>query len=223
MDLKISKIILILCIVLPMHLYASDEEESGFLEDYSKLKADEARPGAKVYEAPGMNLSKYDRILLEPVILAYHPNSKYKGIDPDQLKAITDSLAVILKEELESDYPFVSTPGPTTLQVRLAITNIYAKKKKKGLFSYTPIGLVTSGVKSISGKSTNVTLKHAVFEGEIYDSVSGDRLAAVTDRLTEPYKGQDNVDSMTWGDIRDILRVYAKRFHERLKSVANKQ
>jgi len=36
----------------------------------------------------------------------------------------------------------VHEPGPGIMYVRFAVTNLYLKKKKRGLLSYTPMGFV---------------------------------------------------------------------------------
>ena len=49
-----------------------------------------------------------------------------------------------LKARLEEGgrYKVVDQPGPDVLYMRTALTNLYLKKKKRGVLAYTPIGAV---------------------------------------------------------------------------------
>ena len=44
-------------------------------------------------------------------------------------------------------YQIAASPGPNTLTMRMALTNLHLKKKGRGLLGYTPVGFVASGVK----------------------------------------------------------------------------
>jgi Protein of unknown function (DUF3313) len=184
---------------------------SGFLEDYSGLKADPDRSGAKVYRKEGVSLGAYDKIALSPIEIFYDSKSKYKGIDPEQMKALTDSFAAVITSELEPDYPIVSSTGKGVLVVRLAITNVNMKKKKRGLLGFTPIGAAVTAIKDASGK--RIVLADASIEAELIDGETGERLGSLVDSLSETI-GKDEEPS--WESLEKALSFYAKRFRSRL-------
>jgi hypothetical protein len=55
---------------------------------------------------------------------------------------VTNNFRKALIKHLEPAYPVVDTNGQDVLELRLAITNVVAEKKKRGLLGYTPVGFV---------------------------------------------------------------------------------
>jgi len=185
-------------------------EYAGFLDDYSGLKPDPDRSGAKIYRKSGVNLGQYDKIIFDPIEIWYHPKTKYKGISPDELKLLADAFRDVITRELEPDYPVVNSPGKGVLRVRLAITNVKMKKKKRGLLGYMPIGAAITALKDVAGK--RIVLTDAAIEGELLDSESNDKLAILVDsQASDAGKGKDS-----WDALEGTLTFYAKRFRQRL-------
>jgi hypothetical protein len=183
---------------------------SGFVDNYPDLKLDPLGGGGQLYIKPGANLGGYNKIMIEPIEVWLADNSKYKGFSPDDLKAITDEFYRVLLTNLEPDYPVVSRPGKGVLVVRLAITDVYAKKKKRGLLGYTPIGAVAGAA---TGAYRKVTLNDATIEAELMDAGSQDQLAVLVDKLSVSKGGADQT---SWDDIHKALDYYAKRLRARL-------
>lgn len=207
-------ILVLLCFLLTGPGQAiSGESYSGFLEDYPAFEQDKDRPGALVYFQPGLDLKPYTKIIIDPIEIWYAPNSKYKGIKPDDLKALTDAFRMALINELEPDYPVVNKTGPGVLGIRLAITNVHVKKKKRGLLGYTPVGLVVTTGIALAGK--NINLMDATIEAELLDSQTNERLGVLIDEQSaSPEKKKKNKTS--WEEIENTLKFYAKRFRERM-------
>jgi len=174
-------------IALPISSFAAPN--SGFLDDYSDLKADPDRSGAMIYRKSGVSLGAYNKIVISPIEIWYHPNTKYKGVSPDEMKVLADTFASILTNELEPDYPVVGSHGKGVLIVRLAITNLKMKKKKRGLLGYMPIGTAITALKDVAGK--RITLSDATIEAELLDGESGERLGTLVDSLSETVSKKD--------------------------------
>lgn len=183
---------------------------SGFIDSYPDLKPDPDHSGGLIYRKPGVNLGDYDKIMIVPIEILLADDSKYKGFSPDDLKAITDELYRVLLNNLEPDYPVVSRPGKGVLTVRLAITNVYAKKKKRGLLGYIPVAAV---VGAATGEYRKIHLKDATIEAEILDAGSQDQLGVLIDKLPVSTGGAEET---SWDDISTALDYYAKRFRSRL-------
>lgn len=194
--------------LLTSTVYAAN---SGFLDDYSGLKADPDRSGAMIYRKSGVSLGTYNKIVISPIEIWYHPNTKYKGVSPDEMKILADTFANILTSELEPDYPVVNSTGKGVLIVRLAITNIKMKKKKRGLLGYMPIGAAITAMKDIAGK--RIRLSDATIEAELLDGESGERLGTLVDSLSETVSKKDKP---SWESLEQALTFYAKRFRSRL-------
>jgi hypothetical protein len=192
----------------------SGEQYSGFLENYPAFEADSDRKGALIYKKPGTELKAYTKIMIDPIEIWYAPDSKYKGIKPDDLKTLADTFLAAIVEELEPDYPVVSKPGPGVLGIRLAITNVYAKKKKRGLLGYTPIGFVATTAKNLA-VGPGISLVDATIEVEMLDSQTNERLGALIDRQSaSPEKKKK--EKTSWEEIEKTLKFYAKRFRSRM-------
>jgi Protein of unknown function (DUF3313) len=59
------------------------------------------------------------------------------------LKLLADTVRLATMERLEAGgYPVADEPGPGVAYIRIAIANLYLKKKKRGILSYTPMGFV---------------------------------------------------------------------------------
>jgi hypothetical protein len=194
---------------------ASGAKYSGFLEDYPTLEADKDRKGALIYRKPGVALKNYTKIMIDPMEIWYAPDSKYKGIKPDQLKALADAFRESLVSALEPTYPVVSKPGPDVLRLRIAVTNVYVKKKKKRLLSFTPIGLVVTGAQALAGK--NISLVDATIEAEMLDSQSNERLGVLIDRQSDSAEKKKKKKMKTsWENVQKTLQFYAERFRSRM-------
>ena len=186
---------------------------SGFIDNYPPLALDKDGSGAMMYRKEGVSLGNYDKIMIEPIEIWLADDSKYKGFSPDDLKSITDELYQTLQANLEPDYPIVSRPGKGVLLLRLAITDVYAKKKKRGLLGYTPIGAVAGAA---TGAYRKVALKDATIEAELLDSQSFDRLGVLVDKLSVSKGGGKGDDKTSWDEVSASLDFYAKRFRSRM-------
>ena len=192
---------------------------SGFLKNYDELIPDAIRPGVYKYEAQGFDPRNYNKFMYQGLEIWLDENSEYKGINADNLKALSDRLLEAITDELDPEYPLVRKPGPGVGLVRMALTHVYLKKGKWKWYNYTPVGAAAKGVQTGAGK--HIRLRSAQFEVEMLDSQTGQRMAAIVavqagEKLREKTrKGKKNPET-TWKDIEDTLEVFAKRWRQRL-------
>src|SRR5687768_9452477 len=80
-----------------------DADEDAFLSDYSKLKAAPDNPFEEIYVAPDARAraAQYTAVMVDQPELFIHPDSKYKGIKPDDMKIIADALREKVTAELK--------------------------------------------------------------------------------------------------------------------------
>lgn len=192
---------------------------SGFLEDEPVFEKDKDREGALVYRKAGVNLKSYTKIMIDPLEIWISPKTKYKGIKPDDLKILADTFRQAIVDALEPTYPVVNKPGPDVLGIRIAITNVYITKKKRGLLGYTPIGLVTSTAAKALGD--NMSLQEAIIEAELLDSQSNERLGALIDQQSKTAKKKSSMGAVkkgktSWDEIEQTLKFYAERFRGKM-------
>ena len=219
-------VIALIAVTLPSIGWAAgDVKFSGFLDDYSALVPNPERTGVLVYKAPDFQPRNYSRFIFTPIEIWIDPASEYKGVQPDQLKKITDRFLEVMIDALEDGYPIVDKPGPGVAIVRIALTNVYLKKKKVKWYTYTPVGAVSKGVEVAAGK--NIALATAHLEMELLDSQSGQRLQAGIDlqageKLREKIKKEKKAPETTWADVEETLEFYAKRLRQRMDAVRGK-
>lgn len=194
-------------------LTISAENSSSFLGDHPPLTADRDRPGAKSWQKEGVDIKKYTKVLIAPIEIWIDPDSEYKGLDADELKALSDTLRKAITDELEPAYPVVTKPGPDVIAFRLALTNVRVAQKKRGLLGYTPIGFVVTTGMNLAGM--RISLRDATLEAEALDSQSGERLSVLIDRQVTDVDPTDKSDP-SWEEVEKTLRFYAKRFRSRM-------
>lgn len=203
-----------LFLIFPIVGWGSD---SGFLDDYSILEQRTDDAIDRVYIAPGTEerLATYHAVLVDQPEVFLSPDSKYGGAKPDHLKALADSTRLTLVERLEEDggYDIVEQAGPGVVYVRWAITDLYLKKKKRGLLSYTPIGFVVhataqAAIRDVWKKIDMVELN---IEVEFIDGATGDVLAAVVaERGARKTKDQEQ-ELISWEELDATINTFGLR------------
>ncbi len=218
--MKIIKLFIVLTIVFTSQAWSAGQPK---LSDFIMSPAPEMKPmpemeGVWYWNKPGLDFKKYDKFVLEDIEIFLASDSKYKGINADQMKAITESMRAAMIAALEPDYHVVSQTGPGVLVARIAITNVYLDKPKHKFGQYTPIGLIASGIKKVAGIPKNFSLKNASVETEVFDFEIGERVAVRAD--TRPLRSlNEDPKELTWEAIEESMKVYGKRFRERLQKV----
>lgn len=193
----------------PLFAVAAD---SGFIENVPAMTADSMNPGAMIYVAPGRSLKGFASVAIEPIEVWYAADSKYKGVEPNELGGVTNSLREALVKSLAPAYPVVDAVGPGVLSLRLAVTNVQAQKKRRGVLGYTPVGFVVGAAKGAATSGPNIDLRAATVEAELIDA-DGVRIAVVSEPL---FSGSSRKEALTWNGIGAALTAYGKRLRARL-------
>lgn len=189
---------------------------SGFLGDYSQLR--HGRPGQAEFTYRNLNvdLNKYQKVILDPVQIwtAVGKHSALNKLSREDQQLLVNYLYVSLYDALKRDYTIADAPGPDVMRVRCAITEARADSPVKDLLStVTPIGLGISYAKRLV-VGTHSAVGVVSVEGELLDSLSNQRLAAVIDRRagTKSLLGKPT----RWGDVQDAFNFWARRMQTNL-------
>lgn len=221
-------------VLLVTALSASAESNDDFLGQRIDYQPAVKGHDAQVYRAPGFSpekLGQYSSFIVEPVVLFYSDQSAYKGIFPDELKAIADYTRQRIEQALSQDgLTLAQSPGPGVLRFRIAITNMKRHKPLKFL-DFTPIGAVVFGVEAAAGANTPTPEKvakghsyvmSATIEGGVFDSQSGALLGAYKDKAkTRPKKDKQEIDPQkgaTWGQVKEAIDYWADLLAEHVKN-----
>lgn len=184
---------------------------SGFLGNYAQLNSGYGTEDAvSAFVNPEANFRKYDSVIFDPVTTVV--------ASPAATPAVTDQLAAYLSEalrkELGARMAVVGTPGPTTMRVRVALTDVIEGSSPAGV----PVRQVhTSPQATMTGKLGSPELAAFIsqvsFEGEIVDSVSGERLSALIDHRLG--KKREATPDTSWAGVRSATSQGAKRLADR--------
>lgn len=195
--------------------------ESGFLTDYSVLEPQASESGTDlIYGAPGAleRFANYNAVMVDQPEIHFSADSEYRGLKPEDAQ----SLAGIVRNDLtttitQAGYAVVDTPGPNVLFLRTALSEMYLKKKKRGLLSYTPVGIVVhAGADALSETLKKVDIIEMTLEAELSDSVSAEVLGAVVlDRGQRKSKGHKE-ERISMEEFEAIVLEYSARFACRL-------
>ena len=202
---------------------------SGFLSDYSQLQPEGEGSKAMKYVNPQADMKKYNKFILERIIVYLKDDAAYKGIDPDELKAMTDYFHEAIARELGSDYPIVTEPGPDVLRLRIAITDLAPTKTAMTVMvlvtPYATVADLASGAASKSGSPPY--LGHAAIEVEGIDSDTLQPVFAYVEQRYGKKYDPENPGSYLkayseWAYVQQAFDYWAKKFHARLDEIHGK-
>lgn len=201
-------------------------EQSGFLGHQLDFTPAPDGSGALVYRKPGLataEAARYKRFMIDPVLVWYSPQSEYKGIYPDELKAITDYFRTTAVGHLQDRYPVVAEPGPDVVRIRAAIVEMH-RENPIHLYQFTPVGIVFTGVKEATGMDAitrervaagNSYIIAATIEVGFYDSTTNELLGAYRDS-TRASPIRREAGGATWGQVKAALDAWAEKLRVRV-------
>jgi len=116
----------ILCLALAAACKSRGPDGVGFLDDYSRMKKTSRidRKDSWEWMKPGIDLRKYDYLLIDPIIVQGHPGSDTEKLSAELKKKATDGFRKVLAETIDPYYAIVQEPGPNVLRVRIALTDL---------------------------------------------------------------------------------------------------
>lgn len=139
-----------------------EQEQSGFLKDYSNL----VKTGESSHEYAGPNLGKYSSFMIDPVALLFTQDPDDPQFNQAELEDIKDFVNAELTKALTKDgaYKVVDSPAPGVARFRVGITSMDASDGAYNVLFYT--------------KVTGAGLGGVATESELVDSITGEQLSA---------------------------------------------
>lgn len=192
-----------------------DAVKSGFLSDYSKLQ-----PGGKdraqlLYMKPGLDVSSYEAVRIEPVKLyASAEDSDLSELSREDQQMLADRMHTAVVTALGKDWKITEQPGPGVLVVRGALTE--AGSSKVALDVVATLIPQVRLLSMIGGMAadTAATVGSARAEAEVLDGASGEQLMAAVDERV----GTRGIEGVTdkWSDVQMAFDDWAERLRLRL-------
>ena len=195
-------------------------QKSGFLGEYSNnLKPGLGEGDAKlIWIKPGVDFTKYKKVMVDYVVFAFADDSEYKGIDANEMKQIADKASLALVTAIQKEFPLVSEPGPDVIRIRSAIVDMkQSRPVLSGVSSVMPVGLAISVVKrgttdswTGSGATTAELMAIDSMSNEVLAAGQDQRAAGFTERFT------------AWGSVEDAFKFWGERLTKNLVGMLKK-
>lgn len=180
---------------------------SGWMDDYDSLVFNEEKNQFIFFNEAGRG--KYDKVILQSVTL-YGRDAKGEG---QIATRSTDYLSAGVRKMFEEKGILATEPGPTTLRYHMAITGVEKSTEDLKAYNLIPVSALFRGAKAASGNLS--TYIDAMFEGELVDSVTGERMAATVRKgIAETEKKSG--DELTFEDIQPTLDSWLESFDKNL-------
>lgn len=195
-------------LALVMSMGCAGPKYSGFLGAHYRDLQPGPEGGVKMrWLQPGVDFSKYNKLMIDSVVFYYAPDSEDKSVDPEEMKELADAFDQALVDALKDKYPIVSEPGPDVVRLKIAITNI--KKSRpviSGITSVVPIGL---GINILKKGATGSWTGSGATSTELMalDSESNSVIAVAVDEQTAGFFGRFT----RLGSAKDAFKFWAER------------
>ncbi len=203
-------------------VFADSPPESGFLSDYSRLESPEVEWLDYIYTTDDFSqqIASAEAIIIAQPEIFLAPDSKYKGMKPDDMKVITESMRQLVVEAFADGYQIAISPGPNTVTISMAFSNLHLKKKPRirGVGWLPHVYLITSAKRSLLNEFTeNILLTELVWEAEITNSETGEVLGAILLKLGER---KDKKAFTSWDELVVALSIASERFRCRFDNAS---
>jgi hypothetical protein len=187
-----------------------DYQAKGFLSDYSKITAAPDNAGAYRFRKAGTDFRKYHKLLVDRIQIFFKDDSEYKGIDADELKALTDYFYNAIETKIGKNYPMVAQAGPDVLRLRIAVTDLVPNKPEASVTTlvvpFLWVGEAGAGAAKSEVGTTPFT-GQATIEFEALDSTSSEQLAAyIETRNAKKYNWSKGVSE----GVSSYMKAYSK-------------
>ena len=139
------------------------------------------------------------------------PDSKYRGVKPSDINSVGEALRAAVIEGVESRFKVVDKAGDGAILMSWAVSNIRLDKAKRGLLTYTPVGAVAYGAKTLASDVIDKTRAFdLVFEVELTDALTDEVLFALV------YAPTEAGEEAKWGDVQVLATGLGQRLGCRL-------
>ena len=157
---------------------------SGFLSDYGRLRSVPWAEGIQCWRDAGLDAKKYDKVLIERIVVKIKPDQE-AGIDPTNLKMLTDYFHQSLVEALGPRMDVVDKPGADVIVMRIALTNLVPTSVTRSLTGtvvpYAFVAEAGSGVATGRPPGSTPYLGETGIEMQFRDGGSGKVIAECRD------------------------------------------
>ena len=157
---------------------------SGFLSDYARLQPVSWSDGIQCWREPNLDARKYDRVLIARMTVMLKP-AQQQGIDPTDLKTLTDYFYRSLSKALKPQMQVVDRADANTIVMRIALTDLVPTKVAESVagtaIPYAFVAEAGSGVATGRPPGSTPYLGETGMEMQLRDGGSGRVIAECRD------------------------------------------
>ena len=191
-------------------------QDNGFFTDSSLLAPWKKGTFDQAYLNPNIMvlLKRHSAILIDQPEIFIADDSKYKGAKGDQLKQLADTARLAMMERLSAGgYQVADEPGPDVMYLRWAISDLYLKKKKRSILSYTAMGMIvhTTRQAMIKDLFKKIDIVELGLQVEFIDGTSGEIIAAATSKQGTRKSKDQAEDLVTWEELDAMFSTVGER------------
>lgn len=158
---------LFLIITVLLQGCATAKYQGSLLNSKIELKQCKGDTGKFWWEKPGFDWHNYNKVILEPIVLKIDK----KKFEREELQIAVNGFRKTIIERLSPEYIVVNEPGPNVLRIRSIITDIDTSNQV--LNTLTTVALFLP-----------LDMGGAAIEVEFFNSITGERVAAMVDQKT---------------------------------------
>jgi len=157
--------------------------ESGFLPNYKVMQPVDNTPKdirAWRYLKPGLFVSSYTAVMIEPVYLNHREYTK--EITPEVIAQTKKILEEAIRQAVSrrGDIKIVNQPGPGVLRVAVAITGAEISADGLRPWNFTPIGLAANAntyAASVNSRTPALVMENRITDSQSREFIAGDMVA----------------------------------------------
>ena len=178
--------------------------ESGFLPNYKVMQPVDNTPKdirAWRYLKPGLFVSSYTAVMIEPVYL--NQREYTKEITPEVITQTKKILEEAIRQAVlrRGDIKIVNQPGPGVLRVAVAITGAEISADGLRPWNFTPIGLAANAntyTAGVNSRTPALVMENRITDSQSREFIAGDMVAV----QGEPFR----LGSSSVGAFQDMTK-----------------
>jgi len=178
--------------------------ESGFLPNYKVMQPVDNTPKdirAWRYLKPGLFVSSYTAVMIEPVYLNHREYTK--EITPEVIAQTKKILEEAIRQAVSrrGDIKIVNQPGPGVLRVAVTITGAEISADGLRPWNFTPIGLAANAntyAASVNSRTPALVMENRITDSQSREFIAGDMVAV----QGEPFR----LGSSSVGAFQDMTK-----------------
>jgi len=178
--------------------------ESGFLPNYKVMQPVDNTPKdirAWRYLKPGLFISSYTAVMIEPVYL--NQREYTKEINPEVITQTKKILEEAIRQAVlrRGDIKIVNQPGPEVLRVAVAITGAEISADGLRPWNFTPISLAANAntyAAGVNSRTPALVMENRITDSQSREFIAGDMVAV----QGEPFR----LGSSSVGAFQDMTK-----------------